>query len=47
MEHSKRFYDVKYYYDTNRWNKKRVHRAVGLWITVDEYKEITNEDYQG
>ena len=25
--------------------KKAVHNAVGRWITAEEYKEITGEDY--
>lgn len=42
---SKNFEKVKKYYDTQVWNKARVYNAVGKWITEEEYKEITGEDY--
>ncbi len=42
---SKNFEKVKKYYDTKVWNKARVYNAVGKWITEEEYKEITGEDY--
>ena len=42
---SKRFKLVKHYYDSWLWDKRRVHAAVGKWITVDEYKTITGDDY--
>lgn len=45
MEHSKNFKKVKNYYEEGLWNKSRVYRVVGKWITADEYKEITGEDY--
>ncbi|MBQ8300274.1 MAG: XkdX family protein [Clostridia bacterium] len=45
-EHSKNFEKVKKYYDEGIWNKARVHNAVGKWITEEEYKEITGEDYE-
>ena len=46
MEHSKKFSKVKYYYDNKKyWSKTAVRNAVGRWITEDEYKEITGEDY--
>lgn len=45
MEHSKNFSKVKYYYDNKYWSKTAVRNAVGRWITEDEYKEITGEDY--
>ena len=35
-EHSKNFEKVKNYYDN----------GVGKWITAEEYKEITKEDYE-
>ena len=45
-EHSKRFALVKKYYDRGLWSKARVHKAVECkWITADEYKEITGEEY--
>ena len=52
MEHSEKFELVKTYYDNYVagikpcWNKKRVHDAVGKWITADEYEEITGEPYE-
>ncbi len=42
---SKNFEKVKYYYDHGLWSIEKVHKAVGRWITEDEYKEITGEDY--
>lgn len=45
--HSKNFDKVKYYYDNELWSLYRVHEAVRKnWITVEEYKEITGEDYE-
>lgn len=44
-EHSKNFEKVKDYYERGLWSKPRVHAVVGKWITADEYKEITGEDY--
>lgn len=45
-EHSKRFSLVKEYYDRGLWSKARVHKAVEcMWITADEHKEITGEEY--
>ena len=46
MAHSKNFEKVKNYFDSRRWDKERVHKAVGRWITAAEYKEITGEDYE-
>lgn len=50
MQHSKNFEKVKMYYDTGVWDKDKVRKMVtnpksGPWITEDEYKEITGEDY--
>lgn len=45
-EHSKNFEKVKNYYDNVIWNEARVYNAVGKWITAEEYKEITKEDYE-
>ena len=45
-EHSKNFEKVKKYYDNGIWNEARVYNAVGKWITKEEYKEITGEDYK-
>lgn len=36
---------VKKYYDTGLWPKAWVWDAVGKWITAEEYKLITGEDY--
>lgn len=44
--HSKKFTMVKHFYTIGAWDKTRVHNAVVKeWITADEYKEITGEDY--
>lgn len=45
-EDSKNFEKVKNYYDNGIWNEARVYNAVGKWITAEEYKEITKEDYE-
>lgn len=43
---SKNFNKVKKYYEENFWNKEMVKNAVVKnWITEEEYKEITGEDY--
>ncbi len=42
---SKNYEKVKKYYNTGAWNKTRVYNAVGKWITEEEYREITGEDY--
>ena len=47
VEHSKNFEKVKKYYDEGVWDIHRVYNAVGRWITAEEYKEITGEDYDG
>ena len=47
MEHSAKFEKVKGFYDMGLWTKNQVKNAVVKnWITTDEYKEITNEDYE-
>lgn len=51
MTHSKHFEEVKRFYDTGKWSKKRVYNAVtnpksNPWITADEYEEITGEKYE-
>ena len=44
---SKKFNLVKKYYEQGLWSKKRVRDAVLKgWITADEYKEITGEEYE-
>lgn len=46
-EHSPKFERVKAYYDTGLWSKAKVKNAVVHgWITEEEYKEITGEDYE-
>lgn len=42
---SKNFEKVKEYYKKELWSKARVQNAVGKWITSDEYREITGEEY--
>lgn len=42
---SKNYEKVKHYYEAGLWSKARVHAVVGRWITQEEYKEITREDY--
>ena len=45
VTHSPKFELVKHYYDAGLWDKSRVYKAVGKWITADEYQEITGEPY--
>lgn len=45
MERSSKFDTVKRHYDNNAWDKSQAADAVGRWITAEEYKEITGEDY--
>ena len=51
MNHSKKFDKVRNYYNTivnggRLWNENRVRNAVVKeWITEEEFKEITGEDY--
>ena len=41
-EHSRKFEDLKMYYETGRWNETLLKTAVKKkWITSEEYKEIT------
>ena len=42
---SEKYEIVKSYFDRELWSKERVHTAVGKWITANEYKTITGEDY--
>jgi len=37
------FQKVKDYYDKGLWTKAQVSRAVGKWITQEEYETITGE----
>ena len=44
---SKMFEKVKNYYDKGLWKIGAVRNAVKKgWITADEFKEITGEDYE-
>lgn len=43
---SKMFGSIKRYYDEGRYTKDQVKIFVrAKWITSDEYKEITGDDY--
>ena len=47
MIHSKNYDKVKRWYDMKMWNEVRVRNAVKmLWITEEEFKEITGVDYE-
>lgn len=42
-----KFEKVKYYYDHGLWSIDRVRNAVVKgWITAEQFKEITGEDYE-
>jgi uncharacterized XkdX family phage protein len=44
---SKKYPDVKNYYDSKNWSKLRVKMAVSAkWITAEEYEMITGEPYE-
>ena len=46
VEHSPKFEKVKSYYDKGLWKISRVREAVVKgWITEEEFKKITGEDY--
>ena len=46
-EHSEKYELVKAYYNSGEWKKKAVKNAVKReWITAEEYKEITGDDYE-
>ena len=43
---SPKFNKVKFYYDSGMWNIVMVRNAVvKAWITAEEFKTITGEDY--
>ena len=45
--HSDKFEIVKKYYDKGLWKIQAVRNAVVKgWITAEEFKEITGEDYE-
>jgi hypothetical protein len=38
---------VKHYFDSGLWDETRVYNAVVKeWITEEEYKEITGNDFE-
>ena len=42
-----KFEKVKYYYDHGLWSIDRVRNAVVKgWITAEQFKEITGDDYE-
>lgn len=43
---SEMYQKVKDYYDSGKWSIKRVHDAVGKWITAEEYELITGSAYK-
>lgn len=43
---SSNFKKVKSYYEKGLWTIERVYKAVGKWITDDEYEEITGQKYE-
>lgn len=45
---SKRYEQVKSYYDNGLWNLTRVRNAVvKSWITATEFEMITGQPYEG
>ena len=44
-KHSKNYEKVKKYYDRGLWSLHQVWKAVGKWITEEEYTEITGLVY--
>lgn len=44
---SKKYIKVKGYYNKGFWSLRQVGDAVKkCWVTAEEFKEITGEDYQ-
>lgn len=43
---SENYNKVKKYYDNGLWSLERVGKAVGRWITVEEYEAITGAEYK-
>ena len=41
-----KFARVKDYYNRGLWTVDMVRNAVGRWITAEQFKEITGEDYE-
>lgn len=47
MEHGKNYEKVKRYYGMGVWTRTMVYNAVTKgWITPEDYKELTGEDYE-
>ena len=44
-EHSKNFLKVENHYRNGFWTIERVRAVVGKWITEEEFKEITGQDF--
>lgn len=42
---SKNYGKVKGYYDASLWSLGMTRNAVGRWITAEEFKEITGQNY--
>ena len=42
---SENYEKVQQYYEKGFWSIKRVKAAVGKWITEEEYRQITGEEY--
>lgn len=42
---SENYNKVKKYYDNGLWSLERVSKAVGRWITAEEYTLITGQEY--
>lgn len=43
---SKNFDKVKDFYNADLWSLGMVHNAVERWITAEEFREITGEEYE-
>lgn len=43
--HSEKFEKVRDYYGKHLWTITQVANSVGKWITKEEYKEITGQEY--
>lgn len=44
---SKNYMKVKSFYERGLWSIGMVRNAVGKWITSDEFKTITGQEYTG
>ncbi len=46
MKHSEKFDMIKMFYNRKMWDVKKVRDAVvKVWITADEFEEITGVEY--